>query len=241
MVTRDSECDPPELFATEEEANKNACLGVVDTHVIPLFRRALAAGRSPVPAKAPKDLYQAIGNWLDANVVEFSEGGGDFSDRIDSLFRALPNPHDILSEKIRLDEINTKLSNLIAQMQKEIDALNAMPISDAAWIEEIHQQLNGYGIPRIGEHNEFLSIESRIELLAGRSPVEPPPRGKLCPYCCAEEFCNDPTHHAAGICRPDPAPPQGQTPDWVASPTPFPEPARRAEPAPMTRPVEPLK
>ncbi len=37
MVTRDS-CDPPEFFATEDAARKNACLGLADTHVIPLCR-----------------------------------------------------------------------------------------------------------------------------------------------------------------------------------------------------------
>ena len=39
MVTRDSEVDGPELFLTEDEANKNACLGLSTTHVIPLYRR----------------------------------------------------------------------------------------------------------------------------------------------------------------------------------------------------------
>lgn len=36
MVVRDS-CDKPEFFKTEEEARKNACLGLADTHIIPLY------------------------------------------------------------------------------------------------------------------------------------------------------------------------------------------------------------
>lgn len=38
MVARDSECDPPEFFLSESDANKNASLGLAHTHVYPLFK-----------------------------------------------------------------------------------------------------------------------------------------------------------------------------------------------------------
>jgi hypothetical protein len=37
MVTRDSDVDKPEYFDTEQDARANACLGVVDTHIHPLY------------------------------------------------------------------------------------------------------------------------------------------------------------------------------------------------------------
>lgn len=41
MVIRDSECDQPEFFLTEDVARSNACLGVVRTSVHPLIRAAV--------------------------------------------------------------------------------------------------------------------------------------------------------------------------------------------------------
>lgn len=49
IVTRDSECDPPEYFGSEEEALKNACLGLPTTRV----RRILTSeDRPPIPTTA---------------------------------------------------------------------------------------------------------------------------------------------------------------------------------------------